>query len=137
MLTPEKRTRLEAGLANGDGPTRAGLRGKAMYVGGIMLANAQGDLTPAGRAWIELGGDDPYRYRGEVATSGTGRTKCVMDNGHRVTVLKLHAGPNGPEFRPMPQGLLRNQAHEPLRGSHPRHRALQGPHFPRCRHNHR
>jgi hypothetical protein len=73
MVTPEKRARLEAALANGDEPTHKGPDGKAMYVGGIMLANAKGDLTPAGRVWIELGGDEPYRYRGEVFTSADGR----------------------------------------------------------------
>ena len=73
MVTPERRARLAAALANGDEPTHKGTRGKAMYVDGIMLANGSGDLTPAGRVWIELGGDDPYRYRGDIHTSGTGK----------------------------------------------------------------
>ena len=106
-MTPEKRARLEAALANGDEPTHKGANGKAMYVGGIMLANASGDLTPEGRVWIELGGDDPYRYRGEVHTSGTGQTKHVMENGKRVNLMKLRPGPNGPDWHPTKKGRLR------------------------------
>ena len=57
--------------------------------------------------WIELGGDEPYRYRGEVIASSTGRAKCVMDNGRPRKLMKLHAGLDVPVFRPTTMGRLR------------------------------
>ena len=53
-VSAAKRAELAAALARGDAPAPKG-EGKAMYIGKIKLADADGHLTPVGYAWLEMG----------------------------------------------------------------------------------
>ena len=65
-----------------------------MYIGKIKLADADGHLTSVGHAWLEMGGADPERYSGNLITRG--ESKYVIENGHRVELLKSSPRPERP-----------------------------------------
>ena len=67
-----------------------------MYVGNpkIMLTTRLGHLTQAGYAWMEMGGVNPMRYRGER-----------IEAGDKKYVMRLHQTPDGPVWLPTEGGL--------------------------------
>ena len=83
------RARLTAAFGRGETPTPSTETGLALKVGSVIVKGADGIITPAGHAWLQLGGTIPRRFT-NVRSDRRNRHEFTMVAGRGGRLKRLY-----------------------------------------------